>query len=309
MGALSAVSPPATNPDVVVTVIIPTLGRPTLRRAMESVVHQQVRSKILIVNDSGRALSEITDFLKSWPEQDIDVITTDGHEGAAHARNLGMARVSSAYIAFLDDDDYWLPTHLDRAVSWLERNSHTDLYSCRALVKGLRQRREPLELLGDRTLLSYLYGPDIWRSRNRRILTPTIVFRRDLAAVPMDPRLHAGEDTWWLLSLEAKGYAMYQSPEVGGVVEADETRQARRVNRRRQQAWARRVDQLQAGAGAAYLFGVEARAAARSGRPDRVLGLVASSRGLRRRWRWCLLVPVWLTIGCLQRIVHRGAVH
>jgi glycosyltransferase involved in cell wall biosynthesis len=73
-----------------VSVVIPTIpGREELlQRAVRSVQTQQVRPAML--------------------ELELDVDRT----GAAATRNRALERVNTPWVAFLDDDDEWLPNHL-----------------------------------------------------------------------------------------------------------------------------------------------------------------------------------------------------
>ncbi|MFC7008673.1 glycosyltransferase family 2 protein [Halalkalicoccus salilacus] len=103
-----------------VTAIIPTYNRPDLLRgAVESVICQTYKNIELIVVDdhsptpAESALSSIsTSNLRS-----IQVIRHDKNKGANVARNTGIKNASGDFIAFLDDDDKWEPTKIERQVA------------------------------------------------------------------------------------------------------------------------------------------------------------------------------------------------
>lgn len=87
--------------------IIPTINRPTLTRAVESVLTQNLkddRFEIIVVNDSGRPL---TGF--SWLDSSQVRIIDTYHRERSIARNTGAAISSGRYLHFLDDDDWLLP--------------------------------------------------------------------------------------------------------------------------------------------------------------------------------------------------------
>lgn len=96
--------------------IIPTIGRPTLARAVESVLTQGLSAdtlahndfEIIVVNDSGKPLPEMA--WQSSPR--VKIIHTNGRERSV-ARNTGAALARGAYLHFLDDDDWMLPNALE----------------------------------------------------------------------------------------------------------------------------------------------------------------------------------------------------
>lgn len=87
--------------------IIPTIGRPTLSRAVESVLKQSLSDEsfeILVINDSGKPLPAA-----DWQRSDrVQVITTNRRERSV-ARNTGAAAARGKYLHFLDDDDWLVP--------------------------------------------------------------------------------------------------------------------------------------------------------------------------------------------------------
>jgi glycosyltransferase involved in cell wall biosynthesis len=93
--------------DIFCSTIIPTINRPTLTRAVESVLNQAFTAaeyEIIVVNDSGQPLPE----MKWQHSARVQVIHTNRHERCI-ARNTGAAIARGKYLHFLDDDDYILP--------------------------------------------------------------------------------------------------------------------------------------------------------------------------------------------------------
>jgi glycosyltransferase involved in cell wall biosynthesis len=89
------------------SVIIPTIGRSSLARAVESVLTQdfpRAAVEVVVVNDSGNPLSP-----EEWQHsQQVRLISTQKRRQIT-ARNTGAAIALGRYLLFLDDDDWLLP--------------------------------------------------------------------------------------------------------------------------------------------------------------------------------------------------------
>lgn len=106
-----------------VSVIILTFNRAELlRRALASVLDQTFRDfEIIIVDDcssdnTGEVISEL-----SSTDGRIKYIRQPKNMGPGASRNAGLKNASGEYIAFLDDDDEWLPEKLRLQVECLDQ--------------------------------------------------------------------------------------------------------------------------------------------------------------------------------------------
>lgn len=103
------------------SVIIPTIGRATLSRAVCSVLEQRFDAaavEVIVVNDSGRPLPPA-----SWQQSEqVRVIHTNRRERSV-ARNTGAAIAQGTYLCFLDDDDWLLPDALSHVYSLAGRTA------------------------------------------------------------------------------------------------------------------------------------------------------------------------------------------
>jgi glycosyltransferase involved in cell wall biosynthesis len=85
--------------------IIPTIGRSTLARAVNSLLSQSFEQEdfeIIVVNDSGIPLPE-----EAWQRSSRVQILQTNHRERSVARNTGASVARGRYLHFLDDDD-WL---------------------------------------------------------------------------------------------------------------------------------------------------------------------------------------------------------
>lgn len=91
--------------------IIPTIGRPSLSIAIQSVIDQGLSPddfEIIVVNDSGKTLLK-----EDWQELgNIKIIDTN-RRNRSIARNVGAAAAKGIYLHFLDDDDWMMPGAFD----------------------------------------------------------------------------------------------------------------------------------------------------------------------------------------------------
>jgi glycosyltransferase involved in cell wall biosynthesis len=92
------------------TCIVPTIGRPSLTRAVKSVLNSDFRDapvEVVVVNDSGKSLPPA-----DWQSSErVRILHTNQRE-RCFARNAGAAIATGKYLSFLDDDDWLLPTAL-----------------------------------------------------------------------------------------------------------------------------------------------------------------------------------------------------
>jgi glycosyltransferase involved in cell wall biosynthesis len=90
-----------------ISTIIPTIGRPSLSAAIQSVLDQGLRSEdfqIIVVNDSGKPLATA-----DWQKVDNIKVMDTNRRNRSVARNVGAAASHGTYLHFLDDDDWLLP--------------------------------------------------------------------------------------------------------------------------------------------------------------------------------------------------------
>lgn len=96
-----------------VSVVIPTFQRPAdVGHALRSALDQTFAQIEVVVVVDGRD-SDTIQLLSQFDDPRLRVVVPDKHLGNAGARNLGVQEARAPWIAFLDDDDIWLPDKLD----------------------------------------------------------------------------------------------------------------------------------------------------------------------------------------------------
>lgn len=89
------------------SVILPTTRPDLLPRALRSIAAQTLPpAEVLVLHDGGAAPD-----VGTWPFE-VRAIGITPRQGPSAARNALAALSRSQWLAFLDDDDEWLPEHL-----------------------------------------------------------------------------------------------------------------------------------------------------------------------------------------------------
>ena len=105
--------------DPLVSVVIPTRNRPALLRdALESVGRQRYDNwEAVVVNDGGQDVAQVLASLPAAIGRRIRLLNLSSGRGAASARNRAISEARGEVVAFLDDDDLYLPDHLSTLVA------------------------------------------------------------------------------------------------------------------------------------------------------------------------------------------------
>jgi glycosyltransferase involved in cell wall biosynthesis len=100
--------------NVGVSVVIPTRNRPhDLELAVASVLEQGIECEVIVVDDGS-----IPPVRREGALMDdaVQIIRNHAALGPCRSRARGIAQASGSFIAFLDDDDIWLPGKLARSL-------------------------------------------------------------------------------------------------------------------------------------------------------------------------------------------------
>ena len=103
-----------------VSVIIPTYNRSNMvKRAIQSVLDQTYNNYEIIVVDDGS--DDNTSFvINMFETEKLKYIKLPHNKGGAFDRNIGIENAHGKYIAFLDSDDEWLPSKIEKQIRFIE---------------------------------------------------------------------------------------------------------------------------------------------------------------------------------------------
>jgi hypothetical protein len=202
-GAGTDGQPPATTP---LSVLIPTADRSALLdAALRSLDRQVFRDfEVVIVNDGGAPLEDV---VSPWrARMPITFVDLPDRRGPAGARNIGIDLCQGEAIAFLDDDDVFLPDHLATCAA-LMAETGADLVYAGAIVAERRVDGGVLPLDAGRHRKAYPFDQRFLLVANF-LHTGSVVVRnvRDLDC-RFDQALSVCEDwDFWLAVTVAHGF-------------------------------------------------------------------------------------------------------
>ena len=159
-----------------VSVIIPTYNRAEfLRSSIESALKQTFTDLEIIVSDD-KSTDHTREVVRSFKDRRIKYILNQGNKGVSAARNLGILASEGEYIAFLDDDDEWLPDKLQRQVEVLDKSKPNicGVYSNRLIIDKLTGN-----IISDNPGAGKLKGNLLYQLViGNPIITPTVILRK-----------------------------------------------------------------------------------------------------------------------------------
>ena len=158
------------------SVIIPTYNRAEfLRTAIESALNQTFNDIEIIVSDD-KSTDYTREVVESFEDERIKYVRNEGNKGPSATRNTAILASEGEYIAFLDDDDEWLPDKLQRQVEVLDKSQPNicGVYSNRLFID-----KKSSKVLSDNPGTDQLKGNLLYQLMIKSpIHTSTVVIRK-----------------------------------------------------------------------------------------------------------------------------------
>lgn len=188
-----------------VSAIVPTCNRPDLlKRALQSIAAQdRAPFEIIVVDDAG-ARKEMRQLIQRWGFSTVRVSANSRSKGVSGARNTGAEHATGEVLAFLDDDDEWLPAYLSKVIESLGSNN-LDVVCCDLLCRFEGGKDRPARSAPSRLL------PEAFLTRNPGLLGSNLTLKRSLyqSVNGFDESLPALEDQDLGLRLSLHGKVRY----------------------------------------------------------------------------------------------------
>jgi glycosyltransferase involved in cell wall biosynthesis len=137
------------KPSPFISVVIPTYNHADfLKVAISSVLEQTYQNFEIVIVDN-HSNDHTTDVIDSFNDDRIYLYKINNNGIIAASRNFGVDHAKGDWIAYLDSDDYWYPTRLQRLVDGMHNDLKYDVLSTDEYKNN--------NLTGKKTKL--IYGP------------------------------------------------------------------------------------------------------------------------------------------------------
>jgi teichuronic acid biosynthesis glycosyltransferase TuaG len=187
-----------------VSVITPALNAERFITETISSIQAQTHEnwELLVVDDGSTdgTIDIVCDASRS--DSRVRLLRSDGHRGIAPARNLGLRNAAGRYVAFLDSDDLWDATKLERQLTFMnERESVFSFSAYRLITEGgqlLGRARAPSGEIGYRDML-----------RGQRVGCLTVMLDASRLGTLQFPSFPKASDLGLWLEILAKGHVAH----------------------------------------------------------------------------------------------------
>lgn len=171
------------------SIIIPAYNAMNyLPQTLESVLEQTFTGfEVLIINDGSS--DNIVEWFCNIVDPRVKLISQE-NQGVSAARNIGIQNSTGEYIAFIDADDLWEPTKLEKQLQCFQNNPSIGLIHTAMTIID-----EEGKSLG-RTFISNVEGDALKPLLEQNtIVTSSVIIRRSCLDVGnFDNNLHSSED-------------------------------------------------------------------------------------------------------------------
>lgn len=189
-------------------------GSAWIERSLKSALSQTHKPAEVIVVDDGSSEEE-SKFLQFLAKQHDVIVIKQENSGQSVARNNGISKAKTEFVCLLDQDDYFLPRHIEILLNTADLQdssfgfSYGDLWRC----------NEAGDILAHTCVNANAQHPltevKVMIRNNMNILPSATLIKRSafLDLGGFDPSLRGYEDDDLFLRFFVAGYSNYFSPE------------------------------------------------------------------------------------------------
>ena len=192
-----------------VSIIMPCYNAEHLiNQSIDSVLAQTYDNWELLITDDSSTDNSV-EVIERYCEKDprINLLVSKQNQGIAKTRNLSIESAKGRFIAFLDNDDLWMPDKLEKQVNFMLEKGYAFTYTSYELIDNDGASMNKVIL----TQGVMNYGR---YSRNTIIGCGTVMIDRDITGDFRMPQNDTSDDMALWLSLMRKGFNAYPLNEV-----------------------------------------------------------------------------------------------
>ena len=204
----------------IISVVITTYGRTKeLKNAINSVLLQTYKNlNIIVVDDNvdNNISKEVVKIINSFEDNRITYIKNKTNLGGALSRNVGIENSIGNYIAFLDDDDEYLPEKIQKQYE-LFKSSNNNLALVYCYCKAVKNNKIV-------SVYKYDYRGNCIYDAMKTCIAATSQWmckKEALIDVGMFTNSPCKQDSIVILKLLLKGYEIDRVPEVLSIYNED----------------------------------------------------------------------------------------
>ena len=179
-----------------------------INESINSVLAQTYENWELLITDDASNDNSV-EIIKRHCEKDsrISFIVSKQNQGISETRNLSIERAKGRFIAFLDNDDLWMPNKLEKQVKFMLENGYAFTYASYELIDN--EGASMNKVILTQGVMDYSRY-----SRNTIIGCGTVMIDRNIVGDFQMPQNDTSDDMALWLSLMRKGFNAYPLNEV-----------------------------------------------------------------------------------------------
>lgn len=204
---------PALTEEPLISVIVPTLNRPhLLHDALLSLVNQTFSNwEAIVINDGGESVTEVVNKINHNGR--IKLLDHWKRLGQPKARNTALRIARGQIICYLDDDDRYMPAHLEGIVDVMRRTGSPFVFSGAVKVTESLEGQDRTEIARE-NLSTALNTPLRKLSAWNFIPLPTWAHRREcINHVGFFDESMASHEDWEFLLRFARLWELVHAPQ------------------------------------------------------------------------------------------------
>jgi len=197
-------NPKIVNEEILVSVIVPAYNAASyLDECIQSVQRQFYSNwEMIIVDDCSK--DNTYRIAEQYAEKDkrIKVIQHKENQGVAAARNTALKAATGDYVAFLDSDDFWKKSKLDRQLAFMENNIYDITYTAYQKINAVTGEKGKVIKVPETMTYEKIFG-------NTAMACLTVMINRKAVGDFCMPLLDHTEDQCTWQDILSRGYVAY----------------------------------------------------------------------------------------------------